>query len=694
MLQQTGPDQFYARNSYFTSSRLGLPGYRLQASETFFETGQRPMSDPFTGAPAVDPVTGEPVSELRRKATANNTFLFIRDIPVFYWPRISSDLDDPTYYVRRVRLKNDGVFGTQVLTDWDLYQLLNIGRKPEGTDWDLSLDYLSERGFGHGTTFRYDRQGLFGWPGRYSGLFDYWGILDHDTDNLGSDRRSVPLEQDYRYRLFWQHRQELPSEYHLTAEVGWISDRNFLEQYYEREWDELKDQTTGVELKRTLNNMSWSITADARLNDFFTQTEWLPRADYFLLGQPLLNDVLSWYGHTSLAYARLRPASQPTNDVDHAKFGHLPWEASVEGERLITRQELDWPVQLGPVKLVPYILGEAGHWGEDLSGDDLQRLYGKAGLRASLPVWRINPYVESRLWNVHGLAHKVNFEAEFLIADANKRLDQLPLYEQLDDDNIEAFRRRFAFNTFGFPLVAPGASAPTLTIPRRFDERYYALRSGLASWVTSPSMETADDLTLFRLGMEQRWQTKRGMPGQRHIIDWIVFDTHLSLYPNADRDNFGETLGLWDYDFRWHVGDRLTLVSDGMFDLFQDGQQIVNVGAFLARPPRGSIFLGMSLIEGPIRAQVLSTSYSYWMSPKWISSFGMSVDLGGSGNIGQNFTVTRIGESLLISAGLNVDATRGTVGANFSIEPRFLPKGRLGNVGGARVPVAGAYGLE
>jgi len=416
--------------------------------------------------------------------------------------------------------------------------------------------------------------------------------------------------------------------------VGWISDRNFLEQYYEREWDELKDQTTGVELKRALNNMSWSITGDVRLNDFFAQTAWLPRADYFLLGQPLLNDALSWHGHTSVGYARLHRASQPTNDVDHAKFGYLPWEASVEGERLITRQELDWPVQLGPVKLVPYILGEAAHWGENLAGDDTQRLYGQAGVRASLPVWRINPNVENQLLNVHGLAHKVNFEAEFLIADADKSLDQLPLYEQIDDDNIEAFRRRFAFNTFGFPTVAPGAPAPTLTIPRRFDERYYALRSGLASWVTSPSMEIADDLALFRLGLEQRWQTKRGMPGQRHILDWIVFDTHLSLYPNADRDNFGETLGLWDYDFRWHVGDRLTLVSDGMFDLFQDGQQIVNVGAFLARPPRGSLFLGMSLIDGPIQAQVLSTSYSYWMSPKWMSWVGMSVDLGGEGNIG------------------------------------------------------------
>jgi hypothetical protein len=72
----------------------------------------------------------------------------------------------------------------------------------------------------------------------------------------------------------------------------------------------------------------------------------------------------------------------------------------------------------------------------------------------------------------------------------------------------------------------------------------------------------------------------------------------------------------------------------------------------------------------------------------------MSVDLRGDGNIGQNFGLLRIGESLLISAGLNVDAARDNVGVSLAVEPRFLPKGRLGRVGGARIPVAGAYGLE
>ena len=53
-----------------------------------------------------------------------------------------------------------------------------------------------------------------------------------------------------------------------------------------------------------------------------------------------------------------------------------------------------------------------------------------------------------------------------------------------------------------------------------------------------------------------------------------------------------------------------------------------------------------------------------------------------------------MGESFLISAGFTVDPIRNSVGATLAVEPRFLPKNRLGNVGGAQIPPAGAFGLE
>lgn len=696
VLQQVSQDRFFAQNSLITSSRIGEPSYRLQAGDVMYEDLQRPAIEPSSGMPLVDPQTGAPLTDNRREVSGRNAMLFLGPLPVFYWPYFATDVTDPTLYVRRVRLKNDNVFGTQVLTDFNMYQLLGIRKKPEGTDWDVSFDYMSQRGFGHGTEFEYNRDDFFGIPGSAGGLLDFWGIYDTGIDNLGGDRSAVPLEKNYRYRLFGRHRQYLDDGFQATAELGFISDRNFVEEYFKREWEDQKDFNTGVELKRLIGNRSWAISADYRLNDFVTQTDWLPRFDHFWIGQSLLNDTFTWYEHSQAAYAQMELASQPTNPVDRAKFGYQPWEglSGHAGERLISRQEIDWPFQLGPVKLVPYALGEAGDWGEDLSGQRVQRLYGQAGIRASMPMWALYPDVESTLWNIHGVAHKITFRTDCSFSDANRDLNTLPLYDPLDDDNIEAFRRRFAFNTFGQPIVAPGDPAPLLTaVPGQLDPRSYALRSGMGGWVTSPSSEIADDLLALRFGVEQRWQTKRGPPGQQHILDWIALDVHATAFPDSARDNYGRAVGLLDYEFRWFVGDRLTITSDGAMDVFPQAGSVFNVGAFLLRPPRGSLYLGMTVLSGPVDSQVLSASYSYWMSPKWVSTAGMSIDLTGR-NIGQNLTVTRVGESFLVSAGFNIDATRGSVGANFMIEPRFLPKGRLGSVGGAHIPPAGAYGLE
>jgi len=52
-------------------------------------------------------------------------------------------------------------------------------------------------------------------------------------------------------------------------------------------------------------------------------------------------------------------------------------------------------------------------------------LLGQAGVRASLPIWRVDPSVQSVLWNLNGLAHKVVFSSEFLWADATAKVAKI-----------------------------------------------------------------------------------------------------------------------------------------------------------------------------------------------------------------------------------------------------------------------------
>ena len=148
---------------------------------------------------AINPFTGhargrrdrQPRSSIIEKlATSRNNFIYVEQVPVFYWPFMATDLDKPNYYIDSIRVKNDRVFGTQVLTDIDAYQVFGIRNKSPGTKWDLSADYLSKRGPAGGTTFNYERQTLFGVPESTSGFVDVWGIQDHGLDNLGFDRRT------------------------------------------------------------------------------------------------------------------------------------------------------------------------------------------------------------------------------------------------------------------------------------------------------------------------------------------------------------------------------------------------------------------------------------------------------------------------------------------------------------------------
>ena len=94
----------------------------------------------------------------------------------------------------------------------------------------------------------------------------------------------------------------------------------------------------------------------------------------------------------------------PLESTLASQFHLLPWEddyngnpISGNGERLITRQEIDWPIDAAPFKIVPYGLGELGDWGEDINGDRFQRAIGQAGVRASIPFWYADPTIHDAL---------------------------------------------------------------------------------------------------------------------------------------------------------------------------------------------------------------------------------------------------------------------------------------------------------
>ena len=673
VLQQIASGNFIAFDAAVTTSRLGVPRYWLQSEQLTLTDRARTTTDPITGRPTV---AREPF------ASSSNNFLYFGGVPILYWPRFATTLDNPSYYVSGVRFNNDNAFGTGVLLDWDLFQLFGIQRAPEGVDWTLSTDYLSERGPALGTTLTYRVPGLLGLPGPVNGFFDTWIINDHGLDRLGQGRINIPPPTSTRGRSLLRHRHYLPREFELIAEVGWLSDQNFLEQYFEKEWDQDVDQNTSLLLRKYHYNQLFDLYANVQVNRFYTETEHLPALDHYQIGASLLRDWFTTSVHNHISYEQLNVGTPPSDPAQAAQQAPVPGEVNARGLVASSRREVAMPLRAGPFKVVPFVSGELAYYAQDINGNSLTRTLTQGGVRASLPMVRVDPSIQSGLMNVRGLAHKAEWTAEYFYADSDQALTDLPLYDPLDDNSQEQFRSRFINTTFGG------------TLPPQFDPRSYAYRQGVQRWVTSPSETIADDLQQFRVGLHQRYQTKRGLPGRERIVDLLLFDVDTLLFPDADRDNFGESLGPTTYDMMYHIGDRFTLLSDGYFDFFNNGLSSVSAGLRTSRPGVSDLYLGLLSLEGPISSTVFRTALDYRMNEKWIFSGGLTYDFGKTGNVGQALGLTRIGESLLVRMGVYVDSGRENVGVGFSVEPRLWPRQRLGRLGGRLIPPPGVEGLE
>lgn len=653
-LRQQSRSSYHAQNAWLTTSEFGKPGYRLQASDVFVEQPSPTYPD---GTPAsVDLNTGMPAEAGSPRATLYNSTLLFGDVPVFYSPYLSVPADDPGIPLQALTFRQDRVFGTQLRTRWDAFQLFGLERPPAVQRWSLEADYLSQRGPLLGTDGAWRGVDDLGRPFFGEGLGMY--VHDDGHDNLGFDRRNLIPADDNRGRLMLRDRHWLTDDLFLQTEIGYASDRNLLEQYYEHEFDTGKDQETLVYLRQARDNWAWSALVRPQVNHFENDAQWLPRGDLTVLNEPLLGGWLNWSTHTAGAYANVRPAAAPTDPND--LFTPLPYYTNTNGLMTMTRHELTAPFNLGPVKVAPYALGEAAFWSDGFTSNSIDRFYGRAGIRASIQFWRVFPYVRSDLFNLNGLAHRMIFDMDYGYAQSSRSLAEIPQWNEFDDNAQERFRERLLVNTFGGVL------------PPQFDPRFFAVRTGAGGSVTAPYNELVDDMNALRLGWRHRWQTKVGPPERQRIKDWMVLDLGVTVFPDANHDNFGKTLGLLNGRYIWNVGDRTSIIASGLTDFYNDAEHLWSLGLLSQRSVRGSMYVGYRQIEGgPLNSRILTASYSYQMSPKWISTASTAYDVAEHMNRGQSLTITSVREWFLLHVGFNFDASKNNVGAVFAIEPKI-----------------------
>jgi hypothetical protein len=622
-LRQLAENKFAADNITLTSSEFYLPQISLNASKVI-----------ITDTTGVDQSRQVGISKSSYDAQMNDVRLKMYDKTIFYWPFVRSNLQRPDIPLKSVHTGYDGRWGAMLETRWYLSRLLGL-REPEGVEGTSMLDYYSRHGIGGGIKIDYERENYFG------KLLGYI-IDDAGKDRLGRDdsRRNLEPPQDLRGRFHWQHRQFLPYDWQLSTEVGYVSDKNFLEAYYRDEFNLDKEQETLIHLKRIEDNWGLAFLGKWRINDFDNQLEELPSAEFHWTGQSLLDDRLTYYNDSQIGRFRQRLASDSSSTASQDFFTF--WS---------TRSEVDMPMSIGTMKLVPFVANTTAYddgsgFYTDIDGTAAESkndvFLGEGGVRASLqPYWKVFPDVKSRLWDLNQLRHIIS-----------------PY-----------------FTAVGF---AGGDSV----------------------------IEQRD---VVNAGVSQRLQTKRGIGTNERTVDWMRLDTDITwvsdpgdtsagpdrfiwnkpFIPLVDRINpqqdrrssniFGPSRNSFCADYIWRPSDTFAILSDMNFDIQSGVVQQFDVGFSHMRWPNLSYYIGSRYLR---RVEILDEKGSnvftfaatYIIDPRYTVVFSQQFDFARGDNIRSDITLIRRYHRIYWGITYSADESLDSHAIVFSLWPEGVPE--------------------
>jgi len=372
-IRQKDPNTFEAEGrGYVAASAFAVPHYRMEGRNI------RLVRRPATG----DAAEGEKPPERMVVSSRHNT-LYVGPVPIFYWPYLARDLSSDTFVLESAEAGTSSNLGAFTKLEWNLYDLGIVS--DDNSELLLRTDYFSDRGAGVGINFSYEELERWGFARAY-----------YINDTAEEDDRNLPTPQNNRGEVALQHREFLtclPQDWHLDFELGYLSDRQFLRTYDRAGYDEEKDRETKVFLTGVSGNQMMMAQARVRVNDFQNTVD-RQALTYHIIGQPLPGSRFLMTSHVDLANMKRR--------VDN----DLPMRDGESVRRLDAATELSHPVQLGLVRLDPYLWGDVTAYSNQMDGGSTVRTATALGARAATNFYR-TCYVRNEGLGVNRLRHVI-----------------------------------------------------------------------------------------------------------------------------------------------------------------------------------------------------------------------------------------------------------------------------------------------
>ncbi len=607
-IRQLSANEFTAHDAILTTSEFHTPHYHVGARRIELINRTPPQPD--------GRASGIRAGSFRIDGATLN----LAGQPVAYWPHIRGNVDTSETAIKSVRTGFSDHFGLELETRWHFFNLLGL-QTPEGVDSTLSLDYFTERGPAVGVDADYERE-------RYFGQLRSYLLADGGEDDLGRDREQ-PSEHDFRGRFLLRHRQYLEDDWQVSLELSYITDRTFLEEFFETEFDTGKEQETLLYLKKQRDNWAFTAAMQARLLDFTTQTERYPDFALHLAGESL-GDKATWFSENRAGLVRYREADQSFREF----LRNGPTISSGTTARGDTRQEIDAAVDVGDARFVPFVVGRGSSWNDSPHDGGVGRGFAAAGVRGSMYLWRVYPDVRSTLLDLDGIRHIVKPTLTAWTSEANRDKDEL------------------------FP----------------FDE-------------TVEEIAATDGIAV---GVRQRWQTKRGPADARRIVDVFTHDIEIAAFNDGESDeitngytSFSRPENSISHNYVnsstiWRINDRTALLSETNYDLNDGTVDVLNVSLAVERTPRLSYLLGYRFID-ETESNLLGFDLNYRMTEKHTLALRELFDLDRGETLDFTIALVRKFPRWFGALSFELDQAEDDFGVSVSIWPEGLPQAALGS---------------
>ncbi|MEO0480020.1 MAG: hypothetical protein AAF196_11100 [Planctomycetota bacterium] len=491
----------------------------------------------------------------------------------------------------------------------------SLGGNPEGlrAEWRLGRGWIEKRGIPIEPQFRVRADG-------FQSNFRAFGLSDEGFDRgfvrTGPDGNRIT--EDQRSLVEWETLFDIGENTTLSLELFDASDAGVYAEFYRGAFIQNELPETSIHLRDSNRNYLSTITARANLADFnYTDDRTVATATRGPFVEELPRATLDFYAE-QLGEVFDTPILLSTSTdlaVFRQDFARGTGIDDRDNTRLDQQFKLSTPFAVGPIRFRPYAASQFSFYDRGVTADDDFRTAYSAGLEIGTRISKTFSW----------------------------------------------------FNSDGSTQRVRHVIVPTL----RYDDVFSVSDSPFDFFQLDP-IDALTESRRVRVGVLQRFQTRRiGEDGEGETNEFLWIDLAQVFFPDADRDNGGESLGFSEYEIilrdtpEWLGGLPIRFVFEGEYDwLNRELRTFNNYFEIRTGLPRWFVEYRKDRTDDGQLGYGVATS----VRNRWRLLGRALYDFTRDEHINYTVELTRFDPNFSLSSGVRFDNIRDEVSLTFDVE--------------------------